>query len=126
MRGITEMRIKKVMLKLLDEKTGNIKWFHLCYVGSNLYDDFLKTFKTDSIGFSDYIADWVKKDFNLDLAMTTKKDLNILRAVVVDKYKTLFPVIYQNSDIDTNGWLRVWLMQKMEDELKWLRKKKRK
>lgn len=118
------MRVKKVMLKLLDEDTSKLKWFHLCYVGSSLYNDFLRTFDTDSIGFADYIADWMKKDFNLDLTMTTKRDLNILKAVVVDKYKTLFPVIYNNSEIDTNGWLRVWLMQKMEDELKWLRKKK--
>lgn len=124
MRSTRTMRVKKVMLKLLDEDTGKLKWFHLCYVGSSLYNDFLRTVDTDSIGFADYIADWMKKDFNLDLTMTTKRDLNILKAVVVDKYKTLFPVIYNNSEIDTNGWLRVWLMQKMEDELKWLRKKK--
>lgn len=113
------------MLKLLDEQTEELKWFHLCYVGSSIYNDFLQTFNTDSIGFADYIADWIKQDFNLDLTMTTKRDLNILRAVVTDKYKTLYPIIYQNSDIDTNGWIRVWVMQKMENELKWISMKKR-
>lgn len=119
------MRVKKIMLKLLDEQTEELKWFHLCYVGSSIYNDFLQTFNTDSIGFADYIADWIKQDFNLDLTMTTKRDLNILRAVVTDKYKTLYPIIYQNSDIDTNGWIRVWVMQKMENELKWISMKKR-
>ena len=123
--GSTSMRVKKIVLKLLDEDTNDLKWFHLCYVGSSLYNNFLKTFDTDSIGFADYIADWLKKDFNLDISLTTKKDLNILRAVIVDKYKRLFPVIYNNSDIDINGWIRVWIMQKMEEELKWLNTKNR-
>lgn len=112
------MRVKKLMLKLLDEEDGKVKWFHLCYIGSKIYNTFLKTMDIDSVEFADYIADWFKEDFGLDITMTTRRDLNILKGTVKEKYRVLYPTIYNNTDVDIHGWVRVWITQKMEKELK--------
>ena len=112
------MRVKKLMVKLFDEDSGKVKWLHVCYIGSKLYDTFLEEKHIDSIQFADFIADWFNKDFGQHITMTTKRDLNILKGVVKERYKVIFPAIYNNTEIDSQGWVRVWLSEKMEGELK--------
>lgn len=112
------MRVKKLMVKLFDEDDGKVKWLHVCYIGSKLYDTFLEEKHIDSIQFADFIADWFNKDFGQHITMTTKRDLNILKGVVKERYRVIFPAIYNNTEIDSQGWVRVWLSEKMEGELK--------
>lgn len=112
------MRVKKLMLKVLDEDIGKEKWVHICYIGSVLYNSFLQTFGINSVEFADYVSLWVKQDFNLSLNMSTKRDVAIMKATICEKYRVLYPTIYNNTTIDTQGWVRVWLTQKMEKELK--------
>lgn len=112
------MKVKKLNLKLLDEDSGKVKWFHLCYISEELYNTFCEKFDVDAVSFSDYVSDWMKLDFNMNLTMTTRKDLCIMKEVVKNKYMELYPTIYYNTKIDTHGWVRVWISQKMEAELK--------
>lgn len=112
------MRTKKLILKLLDNNTGKMKWFHVCYIGERLYKTFLTKMDIEPYEYADYIADWFKQDFGVDITMTTKRDLCILKGTVKERYRALYPTIYNNTDIDTQGWVRVWLSKKMEEELK--------
>lgn len=112
------MRTKKLVLKLFNEDKDKVEWAHICYIGSELYNTFLEKMKISKEEFADYIADWFKQDFGLNITMTTKRDLAILKATVKEKYRAIYPTIYNNTEIDVHGWLRVWLSQKMEEELK--------
>lgn len=118
------MKVKKLMIKLLDEDSGRVRWFHVCYIGSKLYNLFLQEKQIDSIQFADYIADWFNKDFGQHITMTSKRDLNIVKGVVKEKYRVIFPSIYNNTQIDSQGWVRIWLSEKMEEELKNVDKKR--
>ncbi len=106
------------MLKVYDEDEDKVKWSHVCYIGSVLYNTFLEKMDASKEEFADYIADWFYQDFGLRLTMSTKRDLNILKATIKERYRTIFPTIYNNTKIDSQGWVRVWLSQKMEEELK--------
>ena len=112
------MKVKKLMVKLYDEDADRVRWFHVCYIGEKLYETFLAEKKIDSVQFADYIADWFRRDFGNEISMTTKRDLNIIKGVVKEKYRAVFPEIYNNTKIDSQGWVRVWLSEKMEGELK--------
>lgn len=112
------MKIKKLVLKFYDEDADAVKWMHVCYISSALYNEFLDKMHITKEEFADYISDWFFKDFGLRINMSTKRDLNILKATVKEKYRAIFPTIYNNTKIDSQGWLRVWLSQKMEEELK--------
>lgn len=118
------MQVKKLMVKLFDEESERIRWFHVCYIGRKLYNAFLEEKHIDSVQFADFIADWFNKDFGQHITMTTKRDLNILKGVVKEKYRVIFPAIYNNTEIDNQGWVRVWLSEKMEEELKNVSKKR--
>ena len=112
------MKVKKLMVKLLDEAEGKVRWFHVCYINTTLYETFLAEKHIDSVQFADYIADWFRKDFGNEITMTTKRDLTIVKGVVKEKYRAIYPEIYNNTKIDSQGWVRVWLSEKMTEELK--------
>ena len=108
----------KVLLKVLDENRREVVWEHLCYAPSKTYLDFLTKKDIDRVEFADWVSDWTKEDFNIDLPMTTVKDIKILRELIQDKYLTVYPHIakrYPKSD--HQGWIRVWLTTHMEKEL---------
>lgn len=116
------MNVQKVLIKILDEDTEKIVWAHVCYVKKDLYLKFLDTFGIGRLEVADFLSKWAKEDFSQDLTMTLKRDLKILKSLVMDKYSRLCPTIYNNNMIDIHGWMRVWMTEKMEKELKKLGK----
>ena len=112
------MRTRKLQLKVFNETTNRIEWTFLCDIGSKLYLTFLEKTGVSKEEFADYVADWFKQDFGIDLTMTTKRDTAILKAVVKEKYRVIYTYIYNNIGADESAWLRVWLSQKIEEGLK--------
>nr|DAH73208.1 MAG TPA: hypothetical protein [Caudoviricetes sp.] len=112
---------KKVMLKVIHEdrsKKKNPMWTHFCYVNSDVYSAFFDTFGLTADEFPSYLTKWTREDFNLELDFTMNNHIRILKELVIDKYKQLYPHMYYNDVVDNHGWMRVWLSEKMGKEIR--------
>lgn len=107
----------KLVIKVLNERTDRLVWEHFCYAPRDLYLTFLSAKSIERFEMADYIARWAKDDFNIDLAMTTFKDITILRELILDKYSSVYPHLLRKSTTDHQGWVRVWVSTHMEKEL---------
>lgn len=107
----------KFLLKVLDENRDQLVWEHFCYVPKDTYLKYLDKFNLERFEMADSVADWAKEDFNIDLAMSTTKDIAIVRQLVLDKYSTVYPHLVRKTFTDHQGWLRVWATTHMEKEL---------
>ena len=107
----------KILIKVLDTCLDRGVWVHVCYAPKDLYLEFLEAKCIERREFADYICKWVKRDFRMNLPMTTMKDVNILRKLIRDRYKTIYPNIYLETAIDRQAWMRVWVTENMKREL---------
>lgn len=111
-------KLIKFLLKVLDEDKDRLVWEHLCYAPADLYLEYLKKFHLERNEMGEAIAHWAREDFNFDLPMTTAKDIAILRALVLDKYKSAYPHLVRSPQhTDRQGWIRVWVSTHMEKDL---------
>lgn len=108
----------KFLVKVLDENTDKLSWEHLCYAPRELYLKFVKHFDLERFQMADFVARWAKEDFNIDLPMSTMKDIAILRELVTDKYSSVYPHIVRKYHTDRQGWMRIWVTNHMERDLK--------
>lgn len=107
----------KFLIKVLNEDSDKVSWEHICYAPRDLYIKFLCHKDLERYQMADYISKWVKEDFNLDLPMTTRKEIKILHELVADKYQNAYPHLARKSNTDRQGWMRVWVTTHMEREL---------
>ena len=107
----------KFLLKVLDENHDAVSWEHLCYAPRDLYLRFLKAKGLERFQMADYVARWANEDFNVELAMSTSRDIQFLRELVLDKYKNAYPHLIRKTDTDHQGWMRVWVSFQMERDL---------
>ena len=107
----------KIMIKLLNEENDRIEWVHLCYADETLYNKFLESKGLLTTDMNEVLSRWAKEDFNVNLALSRRADLTVLRAIIKDFYKTAFPAIYMDSNTDRQGWFRVWVTKKLREEL---------
>lgn len=113
----------KVLLKVLDENIDSLVWEHVCYCSRDVYCKFLKTFHLERFELADYCVRWIKDDFHLDVPMTTVKDVQIMKELIHDRYKVVYPHIFQETKtgLDYQGWVRVWLTEHMKKEMRMMR-----
>lgn len=107
----------KFLVKVLDENHNEVSWEHLCYTPRDLYLRFVQCHHIERYEMADFVSKWAKEDFNIDIAMTTAKDIGILRELVLDKYKNAYPHLIRQTDTDRQGWIRVWVSNHMERDL---------
>lgn len=107
----------KFLVKVLNEDTDKLSWEHLCYAPRELYLKFLKTKGVERFQMADYVSRWAREDFNIDLPMTTAKDIAVLRELVLDKYSNAYPHLIRKTETDRQGWMRVWVSNHMERDL---------
>lgn len=113
-------RLSKVKIKVVNDRKDVFEWVHLCYIEENLYLRFLKKVGCTRKEFSAYISKWVNEEFNYKTLMLNSTDIVIIKKLIQDKYKRVYPHIYiESNSIDKQAWTRVWLTQKMEEELKY-------
>lgn len=115
----------KVLVKVLDENIDKLVWEHVCYCARDVYIGFLRKTHIERFELADYITKWAREDFCIDLPMSTVKDVTILRELILDKYKTVYPHIVTHPEdrkYDYQGWVRVWLTEHMKKELRLMKK----
>lgn len=109
----------KLLIKLIDSSMAtdqNPKWVHLCYVDSDIYKEFLQSPK-GATTINEMIIDWCKSDFNQAIDMATTSDLEILKGLVKKYYSELYPDLYRESEIDRQGWIRIWVTSHLKQEV---------
>jgi len=111
------MKLAKILLRVLDEKNDVLEYTHFCYVSETLLNVFLEKFKCGRIDLTDYIIKWCEEDFAMNLPMSKKRDIIILRELIKDRISRAHPHLYLASKTDRQGWVRVWLSTHMEKEL---------
>lgn len=117
MTRIGKSSMTKVSLKVLDSQLDKVVWVHFCYMDYMVYSRFLKEMDTTRTNLVRYIREWVNQDFNIDLSMSTKQDVDTVKALIKDKYNSLFPSLSFSDTVDTKGWTRYWITEKMQKEI---------
>lgn len=107
----------KFIIKVLDENADKLVWEHICYAPKDLYLRYLSKKGLERFEMADCIRAWANEDFNFDLAMTTSKDIPVLKQLVIDKYMSVYPHITRSTPTDHQGWMRVWVSTHMEKDL---------
>ena len=72
----------KVLIKVVNEEHDRAEWTHISYIDKALYDKFIEREHIETIDLNDYLSRWAKEDFNIDLAMSSKNDIRVLKELV--------------------------------------------
>lgn len=110
---------EKILIKLKNSinSSGNCEWRHLCYVDKDLLDSYLTNTNKTMVDMNKAIVDWYKQDFHKDLKLNTRKGMEELRNTIKGYYKERYPELYQESATDRQGWVRVWVTQKIKETI---------
>ena len=107
----------KLLLKVIDDRTGHGKWLHLCYIPEDLFNEYKKNRPQDVGNMNGTLSRWAKEDFGRDIFVNTVSELETLKVLVRDYCKEAYPEVYLDQSTDRQGWLRVWISKKMKEEL---------
>ena len=106
-----------ILLKINDAETDTSKWVHLCYADENLYNTYLFLQSDEYKCMNPTLSAWAKEDFNVDLSMDSIEDIATLKKLVKEAYREKYPEIYRDSPTDRQGWLRIWVNNKMKEAI---------
>lgn len=110
----------KILLKIVDPETNQPRWVHLCYADGNTYAEYLNEHPNTSESsefMNTTLSRWAKEDFDIDLAMDNLEDMATLKSHVKELYREKYPEIYRDSNTDRQGWLRLWVNNKMKEDM---------
>ena len=115
------MEETKLLLKICSS-SGQIsdipdKWVHLCYIDSDLYDKFLKASTNSDMSLNEILSKWCQEDLHTENPVITQEQLNELKQGVRDMYKSIYPELYRETDVDRQGWMRTWITKKMKETI---------
>lgn len=98
------------------------KWVHFCYVSEELKEEFDLRVNTLNHLPNYWVMKWAYEDFGMS-KINTQKELRELRMRIREMYRSRYPELYieNNTNIDTQGWVRVWYTQHMERELNYVK-----
>lgn len=89
---------------------------HFCYVPSDVKDRFDKYVNIKGLLSNHWIGLWAASEFDMT-SIDTAEDIKELRNRIRESFKERYPELYIASNIDKQGWLRVWYTENMEREL---------
>ena len=108
----------KVLLKITDPETNASRWVHLCYVDDDIYREYLQ-YRNETICYmNEILSRWAAEDFKVTLSMNSIEDILALKSLVKEFYREKYPEVFRDSTSDRQGWLRIWMNNKMQEELK--------
>lgn len=100
----------KVMTKIHNGK--EYIWRHFCYVPTEL----LKKYGKSGVALDEKIKTWAKKDVGVEIADT--RSLRLAKSKIKSLYKSKYPDLYLENEIDKQGWNRLWVIEHIREELK--------
>lgn len=112
------MKYRKLLLKVI--RDGEIRWVHFCYVSPKVYDDFFRVTGCEKNEFGAYLSLWARKDFKINLTMSTYEDMVKLQTLVNNHYQYEYSELYSGEaeeNLRITGWLRKWVTYHMKLEV---------
>lgn len=109
--------LTKILIKIFDKESNTNKWVHLCYVPETLYEMYRTQLPDHLLGLNTTLSEWIKRDFDVDLDITNNEELETMKGLIKNHYKETYPDIYLEQSTDRQGWLRVWIVRKMREDL---------
>ena len=109
-------KMQKVLVKVL--KDGEIHWVHFSHVPKYLYKRFLMITSSSSLDLNEYLRKWCNLDFDVDLKMTRYEDIYHLKKAINERFVSEYAELYGPEQmIEVRGWVRMWLIQHMKEEI---------
>ena len=109
--------LTKILIKIFDEENNSSRWIHLCYIPEELYTQYKTQSPEQLMNLNATLSRWVKEDFDKDLAVLSAAELDMMKNLVKGYYKETYPDVYLEQTTDRQGWLRVWIVKKMKEDL---------
>ena len=109
--------LTKLLIKIFDKDSNSNKWVHLCYVPETLYEMYRTQLPDHVLSFNETLSKWVKEDFDVNVSVTDALGLETMKSLVKEYYKETYPEVYLEQSTDRQGWLRVWIVRKMKEDL---------
>lgn len=103
----------KLLIKVKSNDDDSYVWKHLCYVNRDIYLKFMSKTKMASDGLNNAIATWIENTLGKTFELETEEDLEEFKTLIKEHYKHQYPSLYQESCIDHQGWVRVWITENM-------------
>lgn len=94
------------------------KAHHFCYVNSRVLKEYLKLFGLRKRDMKDVIERWALQEFNVSIQLETSLDIKLIKDLIVDRYKKVYPYMTTDAIIDRHGWAGVWVTEQIGRELK--------
>lgn len=102
--------MRKIQIKLFDERRNQNFWFHFCYLSDELWEQYQGVFKSNNMDTQ--IKEFIKQDFGLSVA--NMADVNQAKDMIKSLYAESHPDIFLAGKGDRQGWTRVWLSSKIK------------
>ena len=106
----------KLLVRVYMDDSEEFHWIHFCYVDDELYKKFASMYE-DQVTLNEILARWCKEDFNIDSKMDKIGDIFQLKELIKDVYKEKYPELFRDSKTDRQGWTRIWMTEKMREEI---------
>ena len=116
MEALTKLLIK-IEEPIPETSETRPKWIHLCYVPEELCKRYRELKPEELMNLNVTLARWAKKDFDKDLKIENAEDLEVLKGLIKEFCKRVYPDIYLEQTTDRQGWLRVWVTKNMKEDL---------
>ena len=107
---------RKISLKV--DRGGQMVWTHFCYVNPEIFEAFLEVTNTKRTQMKKWLTKWAEEDFNWVIDFSEFSHIKLLKELVIDKYRRVYPHLYYNNAVDTHGWMRCWVSEKMGKEIR--------
>lgn len=112
----------KVMVKLLDTRHWQARrverWVHVCYVNAELYNLYMAETGMTTAQWNEILTRWCYEEFHYECAMSTTRDLELLKGLVKDRARKIYPdIFYSVGKTDRQGWMRIWVEKKMREDI---------
>lgn len=104
----------KLFIKISTPTKPEPHWVHLCYVDRDLHKAYTEKFHHIN---NQSLTRWCEEDFGIHLPIQDLDDFLKLKTLVRGYYSEKYPEIYYESNTDHQGWLRLWVINKMKEEV---------
>ena len=91
---------RKISLKV--DRGGQTCWTHFCYINPEIFDAFMQITHTRKSGLAKWLSKWAEEDFNWVIDFSEYSHIKLLKELVIDKYRRVYPHLYYTKQFQTS------------------------
>jgi len=110
-----DVYLKMVYIRVKDQEDKA----YVCSIHPDIYNTFFDVCKVHRTFFKRWLTKWAEEDFNWWIDFSEKYHIQLLKELVIDKYRCVYPHIHYNQVVtNEHFWLRVWMSEHMGREIR--------